>query len=130
MFAESRGVSWQQHCYIVTAWYRMSLKHWRTSQPPGFLHLPNALTLLLAVGDRLLAAMCRLADARVVHYDIKCDNVLLVADAPVSDSELIDELASGRTEPSFDLGTNPLVAAVALVCLALAVALVLREMSV
>ena len=24
--------------------------------------------------------MCRLADACVVHYDIKCDNVLLVAD--------------------------------------------------
>jgi hypothetical protein len=107
----------------------MSLKHWRTSQPAGFLHLPNALTLLLAVGDRLLAAMCRLADARVVHYDIKCDNVLLVADASVSDSELLAELASGCTEPSFDLGTNTLVAAVASVCFALEVARVLREIS-
>jgi len=90
-----------EHCYIVTAWYRMSLRHWRTNQPEGFLQHAGALVLLLAVGARLLAAMCRLADAHVVHYDIKCDNVLLVADRHVSDSELLDQ--RGCTVPSFDL---------------------------
>jgi serine/threonine protein kinase len=90
-----------EHCYIVTAWYRMSLRHWRTNQPEGFLQHAGALVLLLAVGTRLLAAMCRLADAHVVHYDIKCDNVLLVADRDVSDSELLDQ--RWRTVPAFDL---------------------------
>jgi len=85
----------------VTAWYRMSLKHWRTHQPDGFLHTPHALTLLLSVGARLLVAMCRLADAHVVHYDIKCDNILLVADRAVTDAHLLDH--RGRAAPSFDL---------------------------
>jgi len=79
----------------------MSLKHWRTSQPQGFLHEPSALTLLIQVGAKVLAAMCGLADARVVHYDIKCDNLLLVADEGVSDAELLDY--RGREAPSFDL---------------------------
>ena len=91
----------KEHCYIVTAWYRMSLKHWRTHQREGLLDEPTGLRLLVAVGARVLAAMCRLADARVVHYDIKCDNLLLVADGSVSDAELLDHY--GRDVPSFDV---------------------------
>jgi hypothetical protein len=91
----------RDHCYIVTAWYRMSLKHWRTHQPADVLRRPGALALLMSLGARLLQALCRLADARVVHYDIKCDNVLLVADRAISDAELLDQ--GGRSDPAFDL---------------------------
>ena len=91
----------KEHCYIVTAWYRMSLKHWRTHQPQDLLQQPSALAFLMAVGAKVLRALCCLTDERVVHYDIKCDNVLLVADRDVSDADLLSSV--GRQGPVFDV---------------------------
>ncbi|KAK9811788.1 hypothetical protein WJX72_010021 [[Myrmecia] bisecta] len=61
---------------LVLRCYRCSLKEWRTRQPPG----PGPqLRLYLALFAQVLAAVQVLGLANVVHFDLKCDNILLEA---------------------------------------------------
>ena len=63
------------HCYIATAWYAGgSLRAWREAL--GADALAARLPLLLAVAAQVAEGVCALHEAGVVHYDLKCDNVL------------------------------------------------------
>lgn len=55
--------------FITTAWYRMSLKSWRSKQPKDSLAV--SLPLYLGIGAKLIRAVCGLDEHRVVHYDLK-----------------------------------------------------------
>lgn len=59
---------------LVLKDYRCSLKQWRAAQPaePG-----PRLRLYYAIFKEVLLAVAGLLDSGVVHFDLKCDNVLL-----------------------------------------------------
>jgi hypothetical protein len=54
---------------IATAWYRMSLKTWRSKQPKALT--AEQLPLYMSIGAKLIDATCRLEEHNVVHYDLK-----------------------------------------------------------
>ena len=62
------GISQGQY-FIATAWYRMSLKSWRSKQPKG--SLANSVPLYLSIATKLIHAVSRLDEYHVVHYDLK-----------------------------------------------------------
>lgn len=67
--------------YIVQRAYRCSLREWRSRHPPE----PRlAARLYLNVYAQLLDACCAMTAAGVVHFDLKCDNVLLEPDPSAS----------------------------------------------
>jgi serine/threonine protein kinase len=70
---------------LVLKDYRCSLKQWRAVQPadPG-----TQLRLYYAVFREVVVAVGELLDAGVIHFDLKCDNILL-------------ELLPGRSESEF-----------------------------
>ncbi|GAB4821632.1 hypothetical protein N2152v2_008678 [Parachlorella kessleri] len=60
--------------FIVMRDYRCSLRKWREVQPAD----PSGqLRLYLAIFQQVLSAVKALMEANVLHFDIKCDNVLL-----------------------------------------------------
>eukprot|EP00930_Biecheleria_cincta_P043099 TRINITY_DN29629_c0_g2_i1.p1 TRINITY_DN29629_c0_g2~~TRINITY_DN29629_c0_g2_i1.p1 ORF type:complete len:2869 (-),score=436.17 TRINITY_DN29629_c0_g2_i1:60-7904(-) len=62
--------------WIVMKWYSSSLKKWRDALPGSMSdHLP----VLLAVFKQILKAVWVLHRQDIVHYDIKCDNVMIEA---------------------------------------------------
>lgn len=69
--------------YLVLRAYRCSLREWRSRHPAE----PRAhARLYLNAYSQLLDACCAMAAAGVVHFDLKCDNVLLepLPSAPVA----------------------------------------------
>lgn len=60
--------------YLVLKAYRCSLREWRSRHAP---EPRQTARLYLNVYSQLLDACCAMAAAGVVHFDLKCDNVLL-----------------------------------------------------
>lgn len=65
------------HIFLVLKDYPTSLREWRAGLPPGAEAGPVAMQAFLAVFAAVLEAVSEMISRRVVHYDIKCDNILL-----------------------------------------------------
>jgi len=61
--------------YLVLKDYKCSLKQWRAMQPAG--GSPSQLRMYYAIFREVAVAVRGLLDAGVVHFDLKCDNILL-----------------------------------------------------
>ncbi|KAK3247711.1 hypothetical protein CYMTET_42796 [Cymbomonas tetramitiformis] len=74
--------------YLVLQDYKCSLRAWREQHQ----HFPleESLPLYFNIYQQVLDCFQRLSDSGVVHYDIKCDNVLLQPAPDVDDMEFWD----------------------------------------
>lgn len=84
--------------WIVMKWYSSSLKKWRDTLPGSMSdHLP----VLLAVFKQILKAVWVLHRQDIVHYDLKCDNVMIeaVQKTPEETVETPSTLPPGMNDP-------------------------------
>eukprot|EP00898_Chlorokybus_atmophyticus_P001847 jgi/Chlat1/2663/Chrsp179S02512 len=61
-------------CYVVMAYYPASLRTWRVAQSEPF---EEYVVLYLRVYQQVLNAAAKLEEHSIIHYDLKCDNILL-----------------------------------------------------
>ena len=74
--------------WIVMKRYRCSLSEWRLKQPKESLATSMRAALYLSILDQIVDALLVLSKDSVVHFDLKCSNVLIDPKAGVKDSEL------------------------------------------
>ena len=78
---------------LVLKDYKCSLKQWRAAQPS---HPKDQLALYLTIFREIVQAVLSLLELNVVHFDLKCDNVLL---EPLA-AELASNAGSTLNKPS------------------------------
>ncbi|CAK9117139.1 unnamed protein product [Durusdinium trenchii] len=86
----------EESCYwIVMKYYASTLKKWRASLGPMKEQLP----VLLAVFKQILQGLAVLHENDIIHYDLKCDNVMIELNQKQSLASTGDE---GALSPSDD----------------------------
>ncbi|CAG9464973.1 unnamed protein product [Pedinophyceae sp. YPF-701] len=75
------------HIHIVLEDYKCSLRQWRRRQPLERRACESHARLYLAVFRQVASAVAQLQARGVVHFDLKCDNVLLEPLPGVSEEE-------------------------------------------
>ena len=65
------------HIYVMIPNFSLSLREWRSAVPPAAAAAPSTIRLLLRVFYHVVSAVKAASDRGVVHFDLKCDNVLL-----------------------------------------------------
>ena len=94
--------------YIATAWYRMSLKSWRTRQQGS---LSELLALYLNICAKLIDAVACMEEHQVVHYDLKVSS-FLQPHSLFSRTKPSHSLLAGTHFKNVDEGTNDMSFAV------------------
>lgn len=79
--------------YLIMPWYFASLKQWRSKHGPTLSR--RLLPIYLTIYAQIIDTCCRLSDAGIVHFDIKCDNFLLAPLPGVADGEVWDPPGDG-----------------------------------
>ena len=82
----------QESYWVVMKRYRCSLAEWRAKQQQGSVlskgSNPSVTSLLLSILLQVVRALAVLASDSVVHFDLKCSNILIDPLPGVKDSEL------------------------------------------